>query len=143
MLYTDSMKLTKLFLITLPIMFVIDFSWAAFIAKDFYSSQLGALISSHPVVPAILAFYVLYSFAIAYFVLAPALAVRSYKLLAMNATLLGLTAYGTYDLVNLGITPGWPVLVTVVDMIWGMAVTLIVSSAVYFLTTHRLKPQRV
>jgi len=85
----------------------------------------------NPILPPLVLFYIIYTAAVAYFVISPALAVRSYKLLVINAAFLGLTAYGTYDLVTLGLTPGWTPLVTVVDIIWGMVLTTAVSSIVY------------
>jgi uncharacterized membrane protein len=125
------MKLFKLFLITLPFMVLFDFSWAAFIAHDFYSSQLGSLISTHPVVPALVAFYLIYSLAIAYFAVLPALRTNSFKLALWNGAFLGLVAYGTYDLVNLGITTGYPLEVAIVDIIWGVVVTKVVAAIAY------------
>lgn len=125
------MKLFKLFLITLPFMAILDFSWAAFFAHDFYASQLGALISPHPIVWPLVLFYVIYSFAIAYFAVLPALRTHSFKLALWNGALLGLTAYGTYDLVSYGITPGYTLAVTLVDIFWGVAVTKVVAAIAY------------
>ncbi|MDB5237467.1 MAG: Protein of unknown function rane [Parcubacteria group bacterium] len=125
------MKLFKLFLIVLPFMAALDFSWAAFVANGFYSAQLGALISPHPIVWPLVAFYVMYSFAIAYFAVLPALRAHSLRLALMNGALLGLTAYGTYDLVNYGIVPGYSLAVTVVDIIWGIVVTKVVAAIAY------------
>ncbi|MCK6581462.1 MAG: DUF2177 family protein [Anaerolineales bacterium] len=46
-----------------------------------------------------------------------------------RGALFGLVTYGTYDLTNLATLEGWPVLVTVIDLIWGTflsaAVTLV------------------
>jgi uncharacterized membrane protein len=36
---------------------------------------------------------------------------------------LGVVAYGTYDLTSLAILQGWPVYVTVADMVWGAVLT--------------------
>ncbi len=44
---------------------------------------------------------------------------------------LGLAAYGTYDITNLAVLKGWPVIVTVVDMVWGTLVTAACAAAGY------------
>jgi uncharacterized membrane protein len=49
---------------------------------------------------------------------------------------LGLIAYGTYDLTSLAIMNGWPVAVTIADMIWGTVLTG-VTCGVAFLVTQR------
>ena len=125
------MKLFKLFLIALPFMFALDFSWATFFAHSFYAAQLGSLVSTTPVVWALVAFYVIYSFAIAYFCVLPALRAHSFKLALWNGALLGLVAYGTYDLVNLGVLAGYSLSVTIVDIIWGVVVTKVVAAIGY------------
>jgi uncharacterized membrane protein len=43
--------------------------------------------------------------------------------------LLGLVAFATYDLTNLATLSRWPVIVTVVDMVWGTFVTALASLA--------------
>jgi uncharacterized membrane protein len=125
------MKFGKLFTLAFVFLFALDFSWAAFIAHDFYAGQLGALISTHPIVAPLVAFYVIYAIAIAHFVLKPAFAHGSSKHMLKDAALLGLTAYGTYDLINYGLTPGWPAAVTFVDIAWGIVVTMLVSWLAY------------
>lgn len=133
------MKLFKLTLIALPFMFLLDFSWATVVAKGFYAAQLGALITTQPVMWAIVAFYILYSFAIAYFAVLPALRTHSLKLALWNGALLGLVGYGMYDLVNLGTVAGYSLPVTIVDIIWGVAVTKVVSAITYAVATRWFK----
>ena len=43
--------------------------------------------------------------------------------------LLGLVAYATYDLTNVATFSRWPLVVTVVDMVWGTFVTALASLA--------------
>jgi uncharacterized membrane protein len=49
------------------------------------------------------------------------------RLLASGA-LLGLAAYGTYDLTNQATLRGWSTLVTIVDMAWGASLTATVAT---------------
>ncbi len=50
-----------------------------------------------------------------------------------RAVLLGLVSYGTYDLTNLATLKDWPVLITVVDLIWGTFVTATTSGITFYL----------
>jgi uncharacterized membrane protein len=45
----------------------------------------------------------------------------------------GLITYATYDLTNLATIKDWPLLVTVVDLIWGSILTASVSVITYFI----------
>jgi uncharacterized membrane protein len=42
---------------------------------------------------------------------------------------LGLVSYATYDLTNLATVKDWPIVVTVVDLVWGTALGGLVSLA--------------
>jgi uncharacterized membrane protein len=47
----------------------------------------------------------------------------------LRAALFGLITYATYDLTNLATLKDWPLLVSVVDMLWGTALSVMVSYA--------------
>ena len=49
-----------------------------------------------------------------------------------RGALLGLLAYGTYDLTNLATLEGWAWQITVIDLIWGTAVTSLTATVGYF-----------
>jgi uncharacterized membrane protein len=49
--------------------------------------------------------------------------------------LLGLVCYATYDLTNLAVTKDWPLLVTIVDLVWGAVLAAAVSTITYFIAT--------
>jgi uncharacterized membrane protein len=61
-----------------------------------------------------------------FFVVLPGLKDSSLKDSLFRAAGFGALTYGTYDLTNLALIEGWPVLVTVVDIIWGMILSVIV-----------------
>lgn len=133
------MKLLKLTLIVFPFMVILDLTWAVFIAHSFYAEQLGALISTQPLALPVALFYIIYSFSIAYFAVLPALRAHSLKLALWNGALLGLAAYGTYDLVNLAVIAGYPVSITIVDIIWGVVVTKVVAGIAYQIAKSRVQ----
>jgi uncharacterized membrane protein len=47
--------------------------------------------------------------------------------------LLGMVAYATYDFSNLAAIKNWPVVVTIVDIVWGTALSAILASISYFI----------
>jgi len=49
----------------------------------------------------------------------------------LRAALFGLITYATYDLTNLATVKDWPVIITVVDMIWGTVLSVLVSYAAF------------
>lgn len=57
------------------------------------------------------------------FAVAPALAERSWRRAAINGALLGLLAYGTYDMTNLATLKDWPLAMGIVDIGWGSLLT--------------------
>jgi uncharacterized membrane protein len=47
-------------------------------------------------------------------------------------------SYATYDLTNLATLKDWPVLITFVDMAWGMVLAASVSTVTYLIATKVL-----
>lgn len=123
----------KLYLITLPIFFGIDMIWLGLVAKNFYSKYLGYLMTQSPNWAAALIFYLLFIGGLVFFVISPALEKNSWQYALGTGVLFGLMTYATYDLTNLATVKNWPLIVTVVDLIWGMTLSASVSVASYFL----------
>jgi len=76
-------------------------------------------------------FYVLYVFGVVVFAVLPAMSQQSWMTAVLLGALFGFIAYGTYDLTNLATLEGWPVIVSVVDMIWGAVLTATVALSGY------------
>jgi uncharacterized membrane protein len=114
-------QFVPLYLLTLGVFFLIDMVWLGLAAKTFYRRHLGALMAPRVVWPAAILFYLLFIAGLIVFAVRPALAAGSpIRALALGA-LLGLVSYATYDLTNLATLKGWPVVVTLVDLVWGTA----------------------
>jgi uncharacterized membrane protein len=62
-----------------------------------------------------------------FFVVVPGLESDSLKATLLRAALFGLITYSTYDLTNLATIKAWPVLFTVVDLLWGTFLSVLVS----------------
>ena len=127
----------RLYILTLPIFFGVDLIWLGIIAKDFYQKHLGFLLRPSPNWLAAGLFYLWYIFAIVYFALAPNLKSNSLAQAVITGAILGITAYATYDLSNLATLKDWPIIVVVVDILWGMVLTGVVT-AIAFLVAKRI-----
>lgn len=111
------------------LMLVLDAIWLSVMGRHFYRPMIGELLADQfRLMPAIL-FYLLYVSAIVYFGVRPALASNELSSALINGALIGLLAYGTYDLTNQAMLKVWPPLVTIVDLIWGMSLTAAASCA--------------
>ncbi len=125
--------LWKLYLIALPVFLAIDMLWLGIIAKDFYSKQIGSLMKSEVNWIAAGLFYIFFVFALVVFVIAPAVGEGSWKNALLYGAFFGFIAYATYDLTNFATLKNWPLLVTVIDLVWGAFIGASVSIITYFI----------
>jgi uncharacterized membrane protein len=110
--------------ITTIVFFLIDLIWIGVVAKDFYARTIGDMLRDSVNWPAALIFYLMYIGGIVLFVVVPAINHGSgLGRTALMGGLLGLFAYGTFDLTALALFEGWPLIVTIVDMSWGSILT--------------------
>jgi uncharacterized membrane protein len=117
----------KLYLVSLVAFFAIDMVWLGLVARAFYQQYLGFLMAPSINWAAAILFYLLFIAGILFFVVVPGLASNSLQATLLRAALFGLITYATYDLTNLATVKDWPILVTVVDMIWGTILSVSVS----------------
>ena len=125
----------KLFFIALPVFFVIDIIWLVFVAKKFYQEQIGFLMRPDVNWTAAIIFYLIFIAGLILFVISPALEKQSWVHALLFGALFGLITYATYDLTNLATLKDWPVLVTVVDLIWGTFLAASVSVITYLIAS--------
>ena len=133
------MKIFLLYVVTFVCIVLFDIVWFS-VSSGFYKKEIGFLFGpSLNYIPALL-FYLLYAVGILFFVVFPLLkgagldvgvasagAFARYSKAFLVGAFFGLIAYGTYDLTNHTTINNWPVLVTVVDMLWGGLATGVVS----------------
>ena len=125
----------KQFLIALPVFFVIDMIWLVLVAKKFYNRHLGFLMRPDINWYAAGLFYLLFIAGLVVFVISPAVEKHSLLHALLYGALFGLITYATYDLTNLATLRDWPMLVTVVDLLWGMVLSASVSFITYLIAT--------
>jgi uncharacterized membrane protein len=122
---------TKLYAITLVAFLAIDLFWLGVIAKSMYQKYLGYLMAPEINWWAAFLFYFLFILGLLVFVVEPGLKENSLIETIWRAALFGLITYATYDLTNHATVKDWPAIITVVDLIWGMVLSVIVSSISY------------
>jgi uncharacterized membrane protein len=122
-------KAVLLYALTVPVFFAVDMVWLGLIAKPFYAKQIGHLMAAKVRWTPALLFYFLYIAGIVFFAVLPALERGGLGRAVLSGAVLGLIAYATYDLTNLATLREWPVLVTVIDLVWGMVLTGSVAAA--------------
>ncbi len=129
----ETSKIFITYLLTVPVFFAIDMLWLGIIAKDLYAKQLSGLLASSVNWPAALLFYFAYIFGIIFFAVLPGVEKDSVGTVLLNAALFGGLAYATYDLTNLATLKNWPLMIVVVDIIWGVVLTSSVALASYYI----------
>lgn len=125
----------KLYAIALPVFFVIDMIWLGLAAKNFYKNQIGFLMTPSVNWAAAILFYLLFILGLVLFVITPAVEKGSWSHALLFGALFGLIAYATYDLTNLATLKDWPLLVTIVDLVWGAVLAASVSVVTYFIAS--------
>ncbi len=124
-------QMVLLYLVTLVVFFFIDMVWLGVVSKGFYRKHLGPLMTPRIVWPAAILFYLLFIVGLVVFAVKPALAGGEPSHALLLGALFGLIAYATYDLTNLATLKDWPLVVTLVDLVWGT----VLGGAVSFLST--------
>ncbi|MGL4287847.1 MAG: DUF2177 family protein [Phreatobacter sp.] len=107
----------------------LDAVWLRFATRLLYRPQLGALLSDNPNLTIAALFYLVYVVGIVVFAVLPGAEARSLPLALGLGALLGLVAYGTYDITNLATLKGWTTMVAVIDIAWGVVVSALSAAA--------------
>jgi len=82
-------------------------------------------------VPAAVAFYLLYLAGVVILAISPALRTGQWRNAALYGLVLGVVAYGTYDLTNQATLKLWTTRLTLFDMGWGGVLTAAAATAGY------------
>ncbi|QBR30898.1 MULTISPECIES: DUF2177 family protein [Pseudomonas] len=121
------------YIATLLAFLLLDGIWLGVLMAPTYRELLGSLMLEKPLLVPAAVFYCLYVFGCVLFVVLPA---QSWQRAAKMGALLGLVAYGTYDLTNWATLRGWSVQVSLMDWAWGAFATAVACS-VGFLVAKR------
>jgi uncharacterized membrane protein len=128
----------KLYLLTVPVFFIIDLIWLGVVAKSFYQKNLKYILSPNVNWTAAIIFYLIYIAGILIFAVLPAVAKDSLRHAAVWGALFGFFTYATYDLTNLALLKDWPIIIVIVDILWGVVLCSAVATLSFFVAKSLL-----
>ena len=105
-----------------------DAVWLTLAGPRLYRPALGPLLADRLNGAAAVVFYLVYVFGVVALAIAPALRTGQWRSAAWSGLILGLVAYGTYDLTNQATLRLWATRLTVIDMAWGGVLTALVAT---------------
>ena len=110
----------------------LDAIWLSKIALGMYRQELGSLLLEKPNLPIAAGFYLLYVVGIVVLAIVPALTDGGWVKALLLGAVLGLVAYGTYDITNLSTLKGWSTRLALIDIAWGTALSAVSAAIGYW-----------
>jgi uncharacterized membrane protein len=126
----------KIYGVAFVVFTAIDLVWLGFIANKVYQKYLGFIMRPSPNWGVAILFYLVYLAGLVFFVIDPALTKHSWKFALASGMFFGFITYATYDLTNLATLKDWPILITVIDLIWGSVLCGLVSVITFFVVNR-------
>jgi uncharacterized membrane protein len=117
---TDVKRNVILYVATFIVMLPLDLLFLGFVAKGFFTSQVGDMLGTVRLAPAVL-FYCLYIVGILIFVSAAMDA--TWRSTLLYGALFGFFCYATFELTSMSLLKHWTWPVVTVDIVWGTFVT--------------------
>lgn len=121
-----------LYLISVPLFFLIDLLWLGVVAKNFYQDKLGHLLGEVNWIAAVI-FYFLFLAGLTFFATYPAVLEGKLSTAILYGALFGFMTYMTYELTNLALLKGWPLSIVFVDIAWGTFLGAFVTGATFYI----------
>lgn len=125
-------KFISAYLSSAVVFLSIDAVWLTVMSNLLYRPVLGDILLQKPNLTPAAVFYAIFIFGIVYFAVMPALRAGDWTLALLNGALLGAVAYATYDLTNEATLKNWQTKLSVIDILWGSALTGVAATAGYF-----------
>jgi uncharacterized membrane protein len=125
------MRYLVAYLVTAIVFLGLDALWLTQVALGMYRRELGTLLLDQPNLVVAGLFYLLFVAGIVVLAVAPALNGGSWINALLMGAVLGLVAYGTYDITNLSTLRNWSLTVTLADLAWGTVLSAVAATAGY------------
>src|SRR3569623_73622 len=125
------MRYVVAYIVTAVIFLGLDALWLSQIALGMYRREIGTLLLDKPNLVIAGLFYLLFVIGIVVLAIVPALNGGGWTTALLNGAVLGLVAYGTYDVTNLSTLKNWSLTVTIADLIWGTALPAVSATVGY------------
>ena len=123
----------KIYLIAVPIFFLIDLTWLGLIAKKIYQKYMGHLMRPTPNWTAAVIFYLLFIVGLVIFAIYPAIRNNSWSYALLYGAMFGFFTYMTFDLTSLAVIKDWRWQIVIIDIIWGIVLSSSVSVLAYLI----------
>jgi uncharacterized membrane protein len=123
----------KLYLIAVPIFFLIDLVWLGLISKGVYQKYLGHLMRPTPNWTAAIIFYLLFIIGLVIFAIYPAIRNSSWSYAVIYGAMFGFFTYMTFDLTSLAVVKDWRWQIVIIDIAWGIFLSASVSVIAYLI----------
>lgn len=124
------------FCVSFLVYLLLDLIWLGYLAGPYYREKLDAFLASDPRMAPAFLFYLLFVLGNVVFVTRPIFESPTLREFLFRGSLYGLVTYGTYDLTNYATVRDWPISVTVIDLIWGIMISLFVSASGYYTAVY-------
>jgi len=121
------------YVLTFIVFLAVDMIWLGFIAKNLYRKYLGDFLSDKVNWTAAFIFYLLFVIGISIFAIYPAVNKDSVSSAILLGALFGFFTYATYDMTNLATLKDWPLPIVIIDILWGSALSAIVSLSGFYI----------
>ncbi|MBF0253116.1 MAG: DUF2177 family protein [Candidatus Omnitrophica bacterium] len=119
------------YILTFLVFFVVDIVWLGFLGKELYYNELSGFLKKDFNWAAAMIFYFIFVAGICFFAVMPGIRASSQLTSLIHGAFFGLVTYATYDLTNLATLEKWPVKISIIDILWGIILSSIVSFAGY------------
>lgn len=129
------MRYLVAYIVTAIVFLGLDALWLSQIALGMYRREIGALLLDKPNLVVAGLFYLLFVIGIVVLAILPALNGGTWINALIMGAVLGLVAYGTYDITNLSTLKNWSMTVTIADLIWGTALTAVSATVGYLVVS--------
>lgn len=124
-------KFILYYIITLVPLVTLDAIWLGLIAGQYYRKHLGYIFSDKFNYWIGGLFYLIYAAGITVFVVEPSLTarpIRAWWEVALYGAGFGLTAYATYNLINLATVRHWSIRMVIIDLVCGTCMAAAVAT---------------
>ena len=129
------MRFVVAYIVTAIVFLGLDTLWLTQVALGMYRREIGTLLLDRPNLPIAGLFYLLFVVGIVVLAILPALNGGTWINALLLGAVLGLVAYGTYDITNLSTLRNWSLTVTLADLAWGTALTAVSATLGYLAVT--------
>lgn len=129
------MRFAVAYIAVAVVFFGLDFLWLSRFALDMYRREIGPLLLEQPNLAISAVFYLVFVLGLVLLVVMPALNGGTWFSALWMGAVLGLVAYGTFDITNLATLKGWSQTLALADLAWGTTLSAVSATAGYLVVS--------